>query len=116
MMKIHENSLNHKETESKELDNYVMFTAYLYTYQVITCDLIFDLMKKFVNEFNIKNIELIILTLRLVGFNLRKDDPSELKSIIVEIQKKSSPSLGGHCCPRCLVTMISKRGEEIAIE
>ena len=90
MVKIHENSQNHNENGSKELDNYMMFTAYLYTFQVITCDLIFDLLKKFVNEFNIKNIELIILTLRLVGFNLRKDDPSELRSIILDIQKKSS--------------------------
>ena len=78
-----------KHSDDKELDNYVMFGCYLYAFQVIACDLIFDLTEKFLANFSLKDIELIILVLRLVGFNMRKDDPTKLKNTIIDVQKKS---------------------------
>ena len=90
MIQIYENPNNHLENSTKELDNYVMLICYLYCFQVLSCDLIFDLTSKFVNQFSVKDIELLILTLRLVGFNLRKDDPEKLKNTILEVQKKST--------------------------
>ena len=87
MMNLYQDPKKH--SDDKELDNYVMFGCYLYAFQVIACDLIFDLTEKFVANFSLKDIELIILVLRLVGFNMRKDDPTKLKNTIIEVQKKS---------------------------
>ena len=51
--------------------------------------LVFSLLDKLADSFTAKDVELILLALRTVGFILRKDDPAKLKSIIVKIQNAS---------------------------
>ena len=82
--------LNDEENSNKILDNYIFFTCYLYAFNVFSNDLMFDIVEKLVESYKLKDIDLIILLLKCIGFNLRKDDPSRLKNLIVEIQKKSA--------------------------
>ncbi len=79
-----------EDKSTKILDNFVYFSCFLYSFRVIGHSLIFDLFQRLVDGYSIKDIELILLLLRTVGFNLRKDDPSKLKCLIVDLQKKAA--------------------------
>ncbi|MCL4125053.1 UNVERIFIED_CONTAM: hypothetical protein GTU68_015473, partial [Idotea baltica] len=82
---------SNKEIESKELDNKLMFVCHLYNFKVIDATLVYDLLHKILErDLGAKEVELILLVLRSVGFTLRKDDPLRLKRFITEIQAKSS--------------------------
>ncbi|XP_019363701.1 PREDICTED: nucleolar MIF4G domain-containing protein 1 [Gavialis gangeticus] len=78
------------ETEGKECENLFILIAHLYNFHVVHSLLIFDLLKKLVSTFTEKDIELILLLLKNVGFSLRKDDASALKELISEAQNKAS--------------------------
>lgn len=45
-------------------------------------------------KFTEKEIELILLILKTVGFSLRKDDPIALKEFIQNLQRKASHENG----------------------
>ncbi len=81
---------NEEGFSSKFPDNYIQFLAFLYAFKVIGNRLIFDLLFKLVARYSSKDIEMLILVLKHIGFNLRKDDPSRLKTLILDIQKKSA--------------------------
>lgn len=78
------------EDGSKELDNLVLFISFLYCFKVVEARLIYDIMHRLAKGFSGKEVELILLVLRSVGFNLRKDDPLALKTLITEIQTKAA--------------------------
>ncbi|XP_042331771.1 nucleolar MIF4G domain-containing protein 1 [Sceloporus undulatus] len=78
------------ETEGKECENLITLTAHLYNFYVVHSVLIFDILKKLVSTFSEKDIELILLLLKNVGFSLRKDDALALKELITEAQKKAN--------------------------
>ncbi|XP_059183385.1 nucleolar MIF4G domain-containing protein 1 [Centropristis striata] len=77
-------------TESKECDNLVAIVGHLYNFQVVHSGLIFDILKLLIGAFTEKDIELVLLLLRNVGFALRKDDALALKELISEGQRKAS--------------------------
>lgn len=52
----------------------------------------YDILDKFVEKFEEKDIELILVVLRNIGFNLRKDDSVALKEFIVKVQQKANES------------------------
>ncbi|KAK9527657.1 hypothetical protein VZT92_014200 [Zoarces viviparus] len=76
-------------SESKECENLVAIVGHLYNFQVVHSVLIFDILKLFVGAFTEKDIELVLLVLRNVGFTLRKDDALALKELICEGQRKA---------------------------
>lgn len=76
--------------EGKEVDNLVAIVAHLYNFQVVHSLLIFDVLKRLVEAFSEKDIELALFLLKTVGFALRKDDPLALKELITEAQRKAS--------------------------
>ncbi|XP_007433909.1 nucleolar MIF4G domain-containing protein 1, partial [Python bivittatus] len=78
------------EAEGKECENLLILIANLYNFYVVHSLLIFDILKKFVSTFSGKDIELILLLLKNVGFSLRKDDALALKELITEAQKKAN--------------------------
>uniref|UniRef100_A0A8C5KCK3 Nucleolar MIF4G domain-containing protein 1 n=1 Tax=Jaculus jaculus TaxID=51337 RepID=A0A8C5KCK3_JACJA len=80
--------------EGKELDNLFTIIAHLYNFHVVQSLLIFDILKKLVGTFTEKDIELILLMLKNVGFVLRKDDALSLKELITEAQTKASGAGG----------------------
>ncbi|KAM9592260.1 nucleolar MIF4G domain-containing protein 1 isoform 2-T2 [Trichechus inunguis] len=77
-------------SEGKECDNLFSILAHLYNFHVVQPLLIFDILKKLIGTFTEKDIELILLMLKNVGFSLRKDDALSLKELITEAQKKAS--------------------------
>nr|XP_023694480.1 nucleolar MIF4G domain-containing protein 1 isoform X1 [Paramormyrops kingsleyae] len=74
----------------KESDNLLAMVAHLYSFQVVHALLVFDLLRKLVGVFAEKDMELILLTLRSVGFGLRRDDAAALRELICESQRKAS--------------------------
>ncbi|VEN41663.1 unnamed protein product [Callosobruchus maculatus] len=78
------------DIENKILDNITKIIAQLYNFQLFDSKLVYEILKKFCERFDEKCIECILHVLKNVGFNLRKDNPLELKSFIVEVQKKAS--------------------------
>ncbi|MBZ3869344.1 Nucleolar MIF4G domain-containing protein 1 [Sciurus carolinensis] len=76
--------------EGKECDNLFTIIAHLYNFHVVQSLLIFDILKKLIGTFMEKDIELILLMLKNVGFALRKDDALSLKELITDAQAKAS--------------------------
>ncbi|KAJ3851577.1 hypothetical protein EV368DRAFT_74510 [Lentinula lateritia] len=77
------------EDKGKEASNLVVLLSELYNFQVISCVLIFDiirtLLKTEVQEFQ---VELLLKLVRNSGQQLRADDPLALKDIIQIVQDK----------------------------
>ncbi|XP_057589589.1 nucleolar MIF4G domain-containing protein 1 isoform X2 [Hippopotamus amphibius kiboko] len=80
--------------DSKECDNLFTIIAHLYNFHVVQSLLIFDILRKLIGTFTEKDIELILLMLKNVGFSLRKDDALSLKELITEAQAKASGAGG----------------------
>ncbi|XP_016135480.1 nucleolar MIF4G domain-containing protein 1 [Sinocyclocheilus grahami] len=78
------------DATDKECDNLVSIIAYLYNFHVVHALLVFDILKKLVTRFSAKDVELVLLVLKNVGFALRKDDPLALKELISEAQRKAN--------------------------
>ena len=76
-------------SETKECDNLISIICHLYNFQVVHSVLVFDILKHLVGDFREKDIELVLLVLRNVGFALRKDDALALKELICEGQRKA---------------------------
>ncbi|XP_027696799.1 nucleolar MIF4G domain-containing protein 1 [Vombatus ursinus] len=76
-------------SEGKECDNLFAIIAHLYNFHVVQSLLIFDILKRLIGTFTEKDIELILLMLKNVGFSLRKDDALSLKDLITEAQTKA---------------------------
>ncbi len=76
--------------ESKEAANCLLFIVHLFTFKVIEARLVFDLMEQMANKFSASDVELLLVSLRAVGFGLRKSDPDRLKALILHIQRKST--------------------------
>ncbi|KAM5303633.1 nucleolar MIF4G domain-containing protein 1 isoform 2-T2 [Glossophaga mutica] len=79
----------------KECDNLLTIVAHLYGFRVVQSLLVFDLLRRLVGTFTEKDVELILLVLRSVGFVLRKDDALSLKELIAEAQAKAGGAGGG---------------------
>ncbi|PGG98157.1 hypothetical protein GX51_06944 [Blastomyces parvus] len=71
---------------SKQMLNAISLLSHLYNFQVIGCSLIFDYIRLFLKEINEVNTELLLKIIRNSGPQLRQDDPSSLKDIILLIQ------------------------------
>ena len=57
--------------------------------QVIDCALIYDIFRELVSNFQEKDVELLLLLIRHVGVEIRRENPESLKEIILEIQAKA---------------------------
>ncbi|KAG7451246.1 uncharacterized protein BT62DRAFT_926904 [Guyanagaster necrorhizus] len=78
-------------TKGKECSNLIVLLSELYNFQVISCVLVFDIIRGILeSKFSEFNIELLLKMLRSSGKQLRHDDPSALKSITEIFQKKLS--------------------------
>ncbi|XP_018405133.1 PREDICTED: nucleolar MIF4G domain-containing protein 1 homolog [Cyphomyrmex costatus] len=76
--------------ENKELDNIILIISHLYNFKVYGHRLLYQILEKLATKFTEKEIELILLILRTVGFQLRKDDPIALKELVLNLQQKAN--------------------------
>ncbi|KAK8163658.1 hypothetical protein IWX90DRAFT_455978 [Phyllosticta citrichinensis] len=76
-----------EETSGKETTNLMSLMAELYNFQAIGSNLVFDYIRLFLEELKEINTELLLRLVRLSGPQLRQDDPSALKDIVIRLQK-----------------------------
>ena len=74
------------DSTSKKLTNLTSLLAELYNFQVIGSNLIYDFVRLFLNELSETNTELLLKIIRNSGQQLRQDDPSSLKEIVLQLQ------------------------------
>uniref|UniRef100_A0A2P2I419 Nucleolar MIF4G domain-containing protein 1 homolog n=1 Tax=Hirondellea gigas TaxID=1518452 RepID=A0A2P2I419_9CRUS len=84
----------HSELQSKGssvlLRNYIMFVTHLYNFGLVHAVLMFDMLHLLLNHFSATNVEQVIQIMGSVGFLLRKDQPLQLKDVIVKVQLEST--------------------------
>ncbi|XP_076183118.1 nucleolar MIF4G domain-containing protein 1 [Ptiloglossa arizonensis] len=83
-----------QDVENKNLDNVILMISHLYNFKVYKHRLLYQILNKLLIKFAEKEIELILLILKTVGFSLRKDDPLALKEFIQNLQQKASNGNG----------------------
>ncbi|XP_014478032.1 PREDICTED: nucleolar MIF4G domain-containing protein 1 [Dinoponera quadriceps] len=88
--KLHHMLKESYSVENKELDNIILIISHLYNFKVYGHRLLYQILEKLSAKFTEKEIELILLILRTVGFSLRKDDPLALKELILSLQQKAN--------------------------
>ncbi|CAB3369909.1 Hypothetical predicted protein [Cloeon dipterum] len=88
--KFDECYLSKKDVEDKTLNNLLQILCFMYCFKMFHCTLLFDILDRFGNSFEEKDVELILLVLKTVGPSLRKDDPAALKNVIIQLQKQAS--------------------------
>ncbi|XP_065303610.1 nucleolar MIF4G domain-containing protein 1 isoform X1 [Dermacentor albipictus] len=79
----------------KEVDNCALFISYLFVFKVVHSRIIYDIIRKLAETFSEKDVEIILLILRSVGFALRKHDPLALKEVVLLLQRKCAQDTAG---------------------
>ncbi|KAF3053063.1 suppressor of glycerol defect [Didymella keratinophila] len=82
----------------KHTTNLMSVVSELYTFQVIGSNIVFDYIRFFLDELSEINTELLLRIVRAAGPQLRQDDPTALKDIVVLLQK-SVASVGQQNLP-----------------
>lgn len=76
-----------KSGSGKQSTNLISLLAELYSFQMIGSNLVFDYIKLFLDELSEINTELLLRTVKVSGSQLRQDDPTSLKDIVLLLQK-----------------------------
>ncbi|VDB83737.1 unnamed protein product [Peniophora sp. CBMAI 1063] len=77
------------EAKGKECSNLIILLSELYNFQVISCVLIYDIIRSLLDgDLAETDVELLLKLLRNSGQQLRQDDPTALKDIIQIVQNK----------------------------
>ncbi|KAG9009106.1 suppressor of glycerol defect [Tulasnella sp. JGI-2019a] len=75
----------------KAASNLLTLIAQLYTFQVISCVLVYDIIRGFLSgNLGELEVELFLKLLKAIGPQLRQDDPAALKEIITLVQTKTA--------------------------
>ncbi|KAJ5639476.1 uncharacterized protein N7484_007338 [Penicillium longicatenatum] len=72
--------------QGKEIINLVSLLSQLYNFHVIGSPLMFDYIRSFLEEITESNTELLLKVIRISGPQLRQDDPTSLKDIVLLVQ------------------------------
>ncbi|KAL7746421.1 suppressor of glycerol defect [Sorochytrium milnesiophthora] len=75
---------------SKESINLIVLTAMLYNFRVISCVLVYDLVRLFMVNLRELDIELLMKMLKLAGAQMRTDDPDSLGVILSDLKQSTS--------------------------
>lgn len=74
------------ESKSKEAANLLSLLSEIYSFQLISCRLVYDFIKEFLTELTEASVEYLLRIIRNAGPQLRSDDASALKDIIILLQ------------------------------
>ncbi|KAI8394084.1 uncharacterized protein BYT42DRAFT_508027 [Radiomyces spectabilis] len=75
---------------ARECRNLLTLLLELYNFQVISCILVFDIVRVLIKHLDEYCVELLLRIIRTAGAQMRADDPAALKDIIDEIQKETA--------------------------
>ncbi|KAL9027243.1 MAG: hypothetical protein Q9196_004207 [Gyalolechia fulgens] len=76
--------------KGKKLTNLMGLVSQLYIFQMIGSNLIYDYIRLFATDLSEESVELLLKCVRSSGPQLRHDDPSALKEIVLLVQKAVS--------------------------
>ncbi|KAK5137965.1 hypothetical protein LTR08_005762 [Meristemomyces frigidus] len=80
--------------EGKHMLNILAFLSNLYAFQVVGSALIFDYVRVLLGELSESNTELLLRVIQSSGTQLRQDDPSALKDIVLLLQRNVADAGG----------------------
>ncbi|KAI9179029.1 suppressor of glycerol defect [Blastocladiella emersonii ATCC 22665] len=78
----------------REACNVLVLIGHMYNFQIISCALVYDMVRRLVDEVSEDRIELVLKLVKLCGLQLRNDDPTALKDIVGLIQSRAAAVLG----------------------
>ncbi|KAJ3097562.1 suppressor of glycerol defect [Phlyctochytrium planicorne] len=81
---------NDESEDSKKATNLSSFVSHLYLFNVVGARLIFDLVKECIVRASEVDIEILLKMLKIVGYQIRSDDPSALKDIVTMVQEAAT--------------------------
>ncbi|KAK9480362.1 armadillo-type protein [Lipomyces japonicus] len=76
-----------EDSSEKKCSNLMVLLSHLYTFQVVGCLLVYDFIRLFLKDVSELNTELLLKLIQNTGSQLRHDDPSALKDIILQLQE-----------------------------
>ncbi|THH07376.1 hypothetical protein EW145_g3425 [Phellinidium pouzarii] len=108
-------SSKNDEPPGKECSNLLVLLSDLYNYHVISCTLIYDIIRLILEgDLSELDVELILKLARGSGSQLRQDDPSALKDIIQVIQSKLGDQSHANSRTRFMVeTLINLKNNKL---
>lgn len=78
----------------KEVSNMASLLSSVYQFQLISSKLIYDVIKMLINDLNEVNAELLVRIVTNSGNQMRSDDPTSLKEIVLLMNDKTSSMKG----------------------
>lgn len=77
-------------TKTKEALNSVALLSSVYSFQLVSAKLLYDIIRDLLQNLTESSSELLLKIVRNSGNQMRTDDPSALKEIVLQVTKKSS--------------------------
>ena len=74
---------------NKRACNLALILCYLYNYNIVHCSLMYDLIRELIENFSEMDVEVLLLILSHCGYQLRSDDPTALKDIVLLVQDRA---------------------------
>ena len=85
---------NDSSAEGKQTLNLIAFLSCLYAFQVVGSAIVFDYIRLLLEEISETNTELLLRIIRSSGTQLRQDDPTALKDIVMLLQRNVADAGG----------------------
>lgn len=83
-------SLRSDQSKGKETLNLSSLLSAVYAFQLVSSKLLYDVIRSLIEELSEPNAEILLKIVRNSGNQMRSDDPSALKEIVLQISKKSA--------------------------
>lgn len=84
---VEQYEVHYKADRTKEAGNLISLLTACYSFQVVSCKLLYNLIEQLIQNFSEQNSELLLRIVRNAGQQLRSDDPHALREIILQFQK-----------------------------
>lgn len=75
---------------SKETINIISLLSSVYAFQLVSSRLLYDIIRVLIDELSESNAELLLKIIRTSGNQMRSDDPTALKEIVLQVTKKAA--------------------------
>jgi nucleolar MIF4G domain-containing protein 1 len=109
---IHNNTDDDVECflSNKEPANLILLITYLFNFNVVHCTFMYDVFRKLVqSSLNEVNVELLLLILQHAGYQLRSDDPTAMKEMVLLIQQQQQQEQLGDGISKNVLSNTSRR-------
>lgn len=83
-------TLRKEGKKNKGVLNMISLLSSVYAFHLVSSKLLYDLIKELINNLNEDAAELLLKIVRTSGNQMRSDDPTSLKEIVLEVTKKAN--------------------------